>query len=146
MRKTCSTDRENLRSLEQFVRTVKGQNKFWQQNAFLTCSWRFLISNNLEQLDFKLEKNNCDVETYRNKLESFIADSIIFKRKYVVRKIETVKGQKYFKLFQNLVQGFFSCQSLPQKSTLNRYMFLFSLFSFSNFHNIFLQTVFFFFF
>ena len=24
---------------------------------FLTCSWRFLISNNLEQLQFKLEKN-----------------------------------------------------------------------------------------
>ena len=36
--------------------TVKGQNNFWSQNAFLTCSWRFLISNKLEQLDFKLEK------------------------------------------------------------------------------------------
>ena len=43
-----------LRSLEQFIRTVKGQNNFWQQNAFLTCSWRFLRSNKLE---FKLEKN-----------------------------------------------------------------------------------------
>ena len=43
------------RSLEQFVRTVKGQNNFWCQNAFLTCSWRFLISNKLEQ--FKLKKN-----------------------------------------------------------------------------------------
>ena len=82
-----------------------------KQNAFLIYFWRFLRSNTLEQLDFKLEENNCDVETYRNKLESFIADRIIFKRKYVVRKIETVKGQKYFKLFQNLVQvnktGFF---------------------------------------
>ena len=43
MRKNCSSDREkllkfeaegrefaeNLRSLEQFVRTVKGQNNFW---------------------------------------------------------------------------------------------------------------------
>ena len=27
-----------------------------KQNAFITCSWRFLISNELEQLDFKLEK------------------------------------------------------------------------------------------
>ena len=27
-----------LRPLEQFIRTVKGQNNFWQQNAFLTCS------------------------------------------------------------------------------------------------------------
>ena len=44
-----------LRSLEQFIQTVKGQNNFWQQNAFLTCSWRFLISNESEQLEFKLE-------------------------------------------------------------------------------------------
>ena len=50
MRKNCSSDRENclkfkaegrefakiLRSLEQFIQTVKGQNNFWQQNAFLT--------------------------------------------------------------------------------------------------------------
>ena len=35
---------------------VKGQNNFWQQNAFLTCSWRFLTSHKLEQLEFKLEK------------------------------------------------------------------------------------------
>ena len=26
-----------LRSLEQFIQTVKGQNNFWQQNVFLTC-------------------------------------------------------------------------------------------------------------
>ena len=46
-----------LRSLEQFILTVKGKNNFWQQNAFLTCSWRFLRSNELEQSEFKLEKN-----------------------------------------------------------------------------------------
>ena len=45
-----------LRSLEQFVQTVKGQNNFWLQNAFLTCSWRFPMSNKSEQLKFKLEK------------------------------------------------------------------------------------------
>ena len=45
-----------LRSLEQFILTVKGQNNFWKQNAFLTCSWRFVRSNKLEQLEFKLEK------------------------------------------------------------------------------------------
>ena len=69
MRKNCSSDREkllkfeaegqqfakSLKLLEQFIQTVKGQKNFWQQNAFLTCSWRFLISNKLEQL--KLEKN-----------------------------------------------------------------------------------------
>ena len=70
-RKSCSSDWEQilkfeakgrefvkiLRSLKQFVRTVKGQNNLWQQNAFLTCSWRFLRSNKLEQLKLKLETN-----------------------------------------------------------------------------------------
>ena len=53
VRKKCSSDRElkfeaedwdfakNLRSLEQFIQTVKGQNNFWL----------------LYQLEFKLEKN-----------------------------------------------------------------------------------------
>ena len=71
MRKNYSSDREKLlkfeaegrefskflRSLEQFIQTMKGQNNFWQQNAFLSCSWSFLRSNNLEQLELKLEKN-----------------------------------------------------------------------------------------
>ena len=68
--KNCSCDREILlkfdaegrevakclRSLEQCIQTVKGQNNFWKQNAFLTCFWRFLISDKLEQLELKLEK------------------------------------------------------------------------------------------
>ena len=29
VRKNCSSDREFLRSLEQFIQTVKGQNNFW---------------------------------------------------------------------------------------------------------------------
>ena len=45
-----------LRSLEEFIQTMKGQNNFCKQNTFLTCSWRFLISSKLEQLEFKLEK------------------------------------------------------------------------------------------
>ena len=28
----------------------------WWRNAFLTCSWRFLVSNKLEQFRFKLEQ------------------------------------------------------------------------------------------
>ena len=35
---------------------MKGQNNFWKQNAFLTYSWRFLITIKLEQLELKLEK------------------------------------------------------------------------------------------
>ena len=45
-----------LRSLEQFIQTVKGQDNLWWQNAFSTCSWSVLRSNKLDQLEFKLEK------------------------------------------------------------------------------------------
>jgi hypothetical protein len=52
VRKNCSSDREKLlkfkaegrefakflRSLEQFIQTVKGQNNFWWQIAFLTMA------------------------------------------------------------------------------------------------------------
>ena len=71
MRKNCFSDQDfflkleaegrefakKLRSLVlQFIERVKGQNNVWQQNAFLTCSWRFLKSNKLEQLEFKSER------------------------------------------------------------------------------------------
>ena len=47
-----------LRSLGQFIQTGKGQKKFWNiTEFFLTCSWRFLISNNLKQFEFQFEKN-----------------------------------------------------------------------------------------
>ena len=73
VRRNYSSDREKLlkfeaesqefanffRSLQQFVQKVKGQNNFWQQNAFLTCSCRFLRSNKLEQIG----KNCWDLET-----------------------------------------------------------------------------------
>ena len=44
---------KNLRSLEQFVNTVKDQNNFLVTEYFFTCSWRFLTSNKLEKLEFK---------------------------------------------------------------------------------------------
>ena len=64
MRKNCSSDREKflkfeaefekvLRSLEQLFQTVTGQNNFWLQNVFLTCSSRFLRSNKLEKIGKK---------------------------------------------------------------------------------------------
>ena len=43
-------------SLEHFIQTVKGQNIFWLQNAFLTCYWNFLISNKLENQNSNCEK------------------------------------------------------------------------------------------
>ena len=46
-----------LRSLGQFIQTVKGQKNFWWQNAFLICSWRFPMPYILEQLKLKSEKN-----------------------------------------------------------------------------------------
>ena len=41
-----------LRSLEQFIQTVKGQ-KIFGKWMFLTCSCMFLISDKLEQLEFE---------------------------------------------------------------------------------------------
>ena len=78
MRKNCSSDREKLlkfeaecrefekilRSLEKFIQTVKGQNNFWKNDSFLTCSWRFLISNKFERKDrVQIGKNYWDLET-----------------------------------------------------------------------------------
>ena len=71
MRENCSNEPEKLlkleaegrefekqlRSLGQFIQTVKGQNNSRSQNAFITCFWRFIISNKLEQLEFTLKKN-----------------------------------------------------------------------------------------
>ena len=58
-----------FRSIEQYIQTVKGQNNIWhKQNAFLTCSWRFLIPNKFEQLEFKLEKN-IGIRNMHEKLE-----------------------------------------------------------------------------
>ena len=83
MRKNCSSDREKLlkfeaegrefekilRSLEQFVRTVKGQNNFWQQNAFLTCSWRCLRLDKLEILK-SIWKKLLGLRNMQEKLEN----------------------------------------------------------------------------
>ena len=55
-----------LRSLGQFILTAKVQNNFWSQNAFLTCSWRFLISNILE---LRLEKKILGFRNMQEKLE-----------------------------------------------------------------------------
>ena len=42
-------------SLEQSFLTVKGQIFFWNRMLFFTYSWRFLWSNTLDRLEFKLE-------------------------------------------------------------------------------------------
>ena len=68
-----------LRSLKQFIQTVKGQINFWYQNAFLTCSWRFLRSNKLEQFKFKLKKSFWDLETCRkNRKVIFNVDRLLW--------------------------------------------------------------------
>ena len=61
VRKNCSSDREQLlNKVFEITRTIysnsERSDKFWKQNVFLTCSWRFLRSNMLEQLKLKLEK------------------------------------------------------------------------------------------
>ena len=57
----------HLPFLGQFIRTVRGQWNFRKQNDLLTCSERFLTSNKLEQLEFKLEK----ILGFRNMQEKF---------------------------------------------------------------------------
>ena len=71
MRKSCSSDQEKLlefeaegrefakilRSLNIFCSNSEKSEQFFVKECFLTCSWRFLRSNKLEQLEFKLEKN-----------------------------------------------------------------------------------------
>ena len=43
------------KSLEQFIQTVKRSEQCLKQDALFTSSWRFLRSDTLEQLEFKLE-------------------------------------------------------------------------------------------
>ena len=90
MRKNCSRYREELlkfeaegrefanflRSLEQFIHTVKGQNNIWKQNAFLTCSWRFLISNELEQIRIQMRKKYWEFRNLQKKLENVVPTKI----------------------------------------------------------------------
>ena len=45
--------------LSQKIRTI------FETECFLTCSWRFLRSTTLEESEFKMGKNNWDLETYR---------------------------------------------------------------------------------
>ena len=68
MRRNCSSDREkllkfkaegrefakNLRSLEQFIQTVKGQT---EQFLVTECFFNLFLEVILEQLYFKLKKN-----------------------------------------------------------------------------------------
>ena len=51
-----------LRSLEQFIQTVKDQNNFLNRMLFLTCSWKFLRSKTLEPIIIQIGKNNWDLE------------------------------------------------------------------------------------
>ena len=54
---------KNLSSLKQFIQRVEDQCNFW--NLFLEMSQ--IWSNTLEQLKFKLEKNNWDLDIYRKR-------------------------------------------------------------------------------
>ena len=88
MRKKCTIDQEKLlkleaegqefakflRSLEQFIQTVKGQNNFGNRMFFN----RFLRSNKLEQLEFKLEKN-IGIEKHAGKVRKAICYQKLFK-------------------------------------------------------------------
>ena len=51
---------KNLRSLDQYIQKNERSEQILVTECFLTWSWRFLISNELEQSEFKLEKKYWD--------------------------------------------------------------------------------------
>ena len=62
---------------------MKGQNNFWLQNAFLTCSWRFVRYDELEQLEFKLEKN-LGFRNMQEKLEKYVFTDLCIEIAYIL--------------------------------------------------------------
>ena len=79
VRKKCSSDRGKLLKFEaegrkfEITRTIYSSSKRSEQflvtECFLTCSWRFLIPNKLEQLELKLE-NILGFRNMQEKLEN----------------------------------------------------------------------------
>ena len=67
------------RSLEFFFLTV-GQNNFGNKIPFLTYSLRFFRFQRLGQFEFKLEKNNWDLETCRKILFTLAFYYLTFRR------------------------------------------------------------------
>ena len=60
----CENFKSLSRSPEQFIKTVKGKNNFWNRIFFLTCSWRVLRSNTyIRKIGIQLWKNDWDFET-----------------------------------------------------------------------------------
>ena len=92
VRKNCSSDQilfANSRpsalnfksfsgSLEQFIWTVNDQLQFLKHIDFLTCSWRFLRSDRLEQFKFKLEKKLGFMINWNQKLKLKTKNQNIF--------------------------------------------------------------------
>ena len=58
--KNFEAEGREFAKLFEITRTIYSSSERLEQflvtECFLTCSWRFLISNKLEQLKFKLEK------------------------------------------------------------------------------------------
>jgi hypothetical protein len=58
-----------FKSIFEIIRTIYSNSESSEQvlvtECFLTCSWRFLISNQLEQLELRLEKKYWDSEICR---------------------------------------------------------------------------------
>ena len=50
-----------MRSPEQFIGTVKGQNNFLKQDTFLTCYWRFQSDLKYRTIKMRIGTNNWNV-------------------------------------------------------------------------------------
>ena len=78
VRKKCSIDWEKrlnsrlkAENLQKNCSNSKSSVQFLKQNAFLTCSWKFV--RYIRTIRIQIEKNNWDLETYRKrqKIEIF---------------------------------------------------------------------------
>ena len=57
--------------------------QFLKQNPFLTCSWRFLRSNILEQLEFQIRNNNLDLEKLTGNVRKHFFNFLLTIRRFM---------------------------------------------------------------
>ena len=71
----CSSDWEKFWNSRLKVENLKRSEKILVTECFLTCFRRFLISNKLEELEFKLEKKILGFRNMQEKLEKKMTSS-----------------------------------------------------------------------
>ena len=117
-----------LRSLEQFILTVKDQTNSRNILLFLTCSWRFLISK-VRKIHFSLLLHFPKAYTYQEVLGLCII-IIILRHWYLTGCLRKCKNVGPFAIFAKINHKFyrsvnfemsFWCHPLKSKKSLIKY-------------------------